>query len=180
MHYRRAKTPGATYFFTVVTYNRQPLFQNNETVTLLRQAFHTVKAESPFTIDAIVVLPDHIHSLWTLPEGDADYSSRWQRIKARFSLRCPEAYKQQQSSSRQCKGEQAIWQRRFWEHQIRNEADFSQHVDYIHYNPVKHGVANAPRDWPYSSFHRYVEDGAYPVDWGAGRAIEFEAKIGCE
>jgi putative transposase len=146
MYYRRAKTPGATYFFTVVTHNRQPLFQHNKTVALLRQAFHTVKASSPFTIDAIVVLPDHIHSLWTLPEGDADFSSRWRRIKALFSLRCPEIYKQQQSISRQRKGEQAIWQRRFWEHQIRNEADFSQHIDYIHYNPVKHGLGDAPRD----------------------------------
>jgi putative transposase len=180
MHYRRAKTPGATYFFTVVTHNRQPLFQNNETVALLRQAFHIVKAESPFTIDAIVVLPDHIHSIWTLPEGDADFSSRWKRIKARFSLRCPEVYKQQRSIARQRKGEQAIWQRRFWEHQIRNETDFSQHVDYIHYNPVKHGLADAPRNWPYSSFHRYVEDGVYPADWGAGGAIEFDEKIGRE
>ncbi|MGF1571086.1 MAG: transposase [Nodosilinea sp.] len=180
MHYRRAKTPGATYFFTVVTYNRQPLFHSIETVALLRQAFHTVKAQSPFTIDAIVVLPDHIHSIWTLPEEDADFSSRWQRIKARFSLQCPEAYKQRRSISRQHKGEQAIWQRRFWEHQIRNEADFSQHVDYIHYNPVKHGLVGAPRDWPHSSFHRYVADGVYPADWGAAEVIEVDEKVGWE
>ncbi|MBE9107826.1 transposase [Nodosilinea sp. LEGE 07298] len=180
MRYRRAQTLGATYFFTVVTYNRQPLFHHDETIALLRKAFHIVKAEYPFTIDAIVILPDHIHSIWTLPEGDADFSSRWKRIKAWFSLRCPEAYKQQQSISRLRKGEQAIWQRRFWEHQIRNEADFRQHVDYIHYNPVKHNLVNRPLDWPYSSFHRYVADRAYPADWGATRAVEFDENIGRE
>lgn len=178
MHYRRARTPGATYFFTIVTYNRQPVFRSDETIALLRQAFHTVKAEDPFAIDAIAILPDHIHSIWTLPEGDADFSSRWRRIKARFSLRCPQAYKQ--SLSRRRKGEQTVWQRRFWEHQIRHEADFEQHVDYIHYNPVKHSLVDAPRDWPYSSFHRYVEDGIYPVDWGATEAMEFDEKIGRE
>ncbi|WP_051463707.1 REP-associated tyrosine transposase [Leptolyngbya sp. PCC 6406] len=123
---------------------------------------------------------DHIHSIWTLPQDDADFSTRWQRIKARFSLRCPDIYKPQPSSSRSRKGEQAIWQRRFWEHQIRNEADFSQHVDYIHYNPVKHGLVDKPRDWPYSSFHRYVADGAYSVDWGATEAIALDDKIGFE
>ena len=168
MHYRRAKTSGATYFFTVVTYNRQPVFCSDETIALLRQAFHTVKAESPFAIDAIAVLPDHIYSIWTLPEGDADFSS----------LAC-DALKLQ-SLSRRHKGEQAVWQRRFWEHQIRNEADFDQHVDYIHYNPVKHGLVDAPRDWPYSSFHRYVKDGTYPADWGATEAMEFDEKIGRE
>jgi putative transposase len=146
MHYRRAKTPGATYFFTVVTYNRQPLFHSNDTIALLRQAFHSVKAKSPFRIDAIVVLPNHIRSIWTLPEDDADFSSRWKRIKAQFSLRCPNAYRQSQSLSRLRKGEHAIWQQRFWEHQIRNETDFSQHVDYIHYNPVNHGLVSAPSD----------------------------------
>jgi putative transposase len=180
MRYRRAQTPGATYFFTVVTYNRQPLFQGNETIALLRKAFHIVKAESPFTIDAIVILPDHIHSIWTLPKGDADFSYRWKRIKARFSLWCPQSYKQQQSASRLRKGEQAIWQRRFWEHQIRNEADFSQHVNYIHYNPVKHNLVSKPRDWPYSSFHSYVADGAYSIDWGSAEAVGFDEKIGRE
>jgi putative transposase len=178
MHYRRATTPGATYFFTVVTHNRQPLFQNNETVALLRQAFHIVKAEPPFIIDAIVVLLVHIHSIWTLPEGDADFSSRWRRIKALFSFRCPEVYKQQRSIARQRKGEQAIWQRRFWEHQIRNETDLSQHIDYIHYNPVKHGLVDAPRDWPYSSFRRYVRDGVYPADWGQVERLSLMRKLG--
>ncbi|WP_431191147.1 REP-associated tyrosine transposase [Leptolyngbya subtilissima] len=138
------------------------------------------KTESPFTTDAIVILPDHIHSIWTLPESDADFSSRWKRIKAWFSLWCLENYKQQQSTARLRKGEQAIWQQRFWEHQIRNETNFSQHVDYIHYNPVKHNLVSGPKDWPYSSFHRYVADGAYSVDWGTTQAVEFDEEIGRE
>jgi len=177
MHYRRAKTPGATYFFTVVTHQRQSLFDNDPTIGLLRQAFRSVKAESPFTIDAIVILPDHLHCIWTLPDEDADFSSRWKKIKARFSRQCPHPYRQQPSSSRRSKGEHAIWQRRFWEHQIRNETDFRYHVDYIHYNPVKHGLVDSPQGWPYSSFHRYVKDGVYPAEWGAGGAIEFDEKI---
>jgi putative transposase len=146
----------------------------------LRQAFQTVQADFPFTIEAIVVLPDHIHALWTLPDNDADYSSRWRRIKAQFSRQCPPAFKSQPSLSRFRKGEQAIWQRRFWEHQIRNEADFSQHVDYIHYNPVKHGLVPAPKDWPYSSFQRYVKAGVYPVDWGADGEVPLDERIGYE
>jgi putative transposase len=167
MDYRRATTPGATYFFTVVTNQRQPIFQHLETIELLRQAFRTVKQKHPFSLDAIVVLPDHLHCIWTLPSGDADFSTRWRLIKGEFSRRCPEQYRQQRSLSRLRKGEQAIWQRRFWEHQIRDEVDFDRHVDYIHYNPVKHGLVAAPRDWAYSSFHRAVQRGYCQADWGA-------------
>ncbi|NJL38970.1 MAG: transposase [Leptolyngbyaceae cyanobacterium SM1_4_3] len=177
MQYRRAKTAGATYFFTVVTYQRQRLFHQPEMVDLLRSAFRTVKARFPFAIDAIVVLPDHLHCLWTLPEGDADFSKRWRLIKSEFSRHCPDVYKQQRSASRLDKGEQAIWQRRFWEHQIRDERDFAQHVDYVHYNPVGHRLVMAPRDWVYSSFHRYVQDGWYSLDWGAEGKVEFEDGI---
>jgi putative transposase len=180
MQYRRAQTPGATYFFTVVTYQRQQLFCQPEVVDLLRSAFRMVKAQFPFAIDAIVVLPDHLHCLWTLPEGDADFSNRWRLIKSEFSRHCPDAYKQQRSASRLDKGEQAIWQRRFWEHQIRDERDFAQHVDYVHYNPVSHGLVMAPKDWVYSSFHRYVQDGYYSPNWGANRKIEFDSGIGNE
>jgi len=180
MHYRRANTPGATYFFTVVTHQRQPIFHNAQTIHHLRQAFHTVKTENPFTIEAIVILPDHLHALWTLPEGDADFSSRWQRIKAKFSRQCPTEFKQKVSPSRQHKGELAIWQRRFWEHQIRDETDLKQHIEYIHYNPVKHGLVSAPKDWPYSSFHRYVKDGFYSSDWGASGAVAFDDRTGYE
>ena len=180
MHYRRATTPGATYFFTVVTHQRQPIFNNTQTIDYLRQAFHTVKTEKPFTIDAIVILPDHIHTIWTLPKDDADFSSRWQRIKAKFSRQCPAEFQQTALPSRQRKGELAIWQRRFWEHQIRDETDLRQHIEYIHYNPVKHGLANTPKDWPYSSFHRHVKDGFYPADWGASDEVAFDERTGYE
>ncbi|MBT9311335.1 REP-associated tyrosine transposase [Leptothoe kymatousa] len=169
MQYRRAKTPGAIYFFTVVTYNRQHLFTTDDTIQLLRQAFYVIKQNHPFDIDAIILLPDHLHCIWTLPDGDADFSMRWRLIKAYFSRYCPEAYKCQRSLARLRKKEQAIWQRRFWEHQIRDERDFERHVDYIHYNPVKHQLVNAPKDWPYSSFRRFVVQGVYADDWGIDR-----------
>lgn len=111
---------------------------NTHRAIALREAFHTVKQRHPFNIDAIVVLPDHLHCIWTLPNGDADFSTHWRLIKTYFSRHCLAHYKRKQSSSRQTKKEQAIWQRRFWEHQIRDEKDFSRHVDYIHYNPVSH------------------------------------------
>ena len=172
MHYRHAKIPGAIYFFTVVTYNRQHLFKHPETIQLLRQSFHTVKQQHPFDIEAIVVLTDHLHCLWTLPTGDANFSTRWRLIKSHFTRHCPEQYKRARSLSRRHKQEQAVWQRRFWEHQIRDEADFIHHADYIHYNPVSHGLVNAPAEWPYSSFHRFVERGFYSHDWGKGEEIE--------
>ncbi len=156
MKYRRAKTPGATYAFTLVTYNRQPLFQSSETVDILRQSFHVVKQRHPFYIDAIVILPDHLHCLWTLPEYDANFSTRWRLIKSHFTRHCPDEYKHPRSISRLKKKEQAVWQRRFWEHEIRDENDFNRQIDYIHYNPVKHGYVQFPNEWPYSSFHRYV------------------------
>ncbi|WP_346291681.1 REP-associated tyrosine transposase [Sphaerothrix gracilis] len=148
----------------VVTYNRQHLFQSDKTVQLLRQAIHTVKQRYPFDIDAIVLLPDHLHCIWTLPEGDANFSTRWRLIKTDFSRHCPENYKCQRSLARYKKKEQAIWQRRFWEHQIRDQEDFERHVDYIHYNPVRHQLVDAPRKWPHPSFHRYVEQGCYSDD----------------
>jgi putative transposase len=180
MKYHRAKTPGATYFFTVVTYQRQHLFHSREMVNLLRAAFHSVKTEHPFAIDAIVILPDHIHCIWTLPKGDANFSLRWQRIKSKFSRLCPESYNQERSASRLSKGEQAIWQRRFWEHQIRDEVDFTRHVDYIHYNPMKHHLVKKPRDWQYSSFHTYVRNEIYSEDWGAEGLIELDRIVGSE
>ncbi len=180
MQYRRAKTAGATYFFTVVTFNRQPLFKTDTTIQLLRQAFYTVKQRHPFDIDAIVLLPDHLHCIWTLPEDDADFSMRWRLIKTYFSRHCPENHKCYRSLARLKKQEQAIWQRRFWEHQIRDERDFERHVDYIHYNPVSHQLVDAPCNWPYSSFHRYVEQGVYPNNWGADREISFQDTVGWE
>ena len=113
-------------------------------------------------------------------ENDNDFSMRWGLIKGYFSRRCEDKYKEHQSVSRLNKGEQGVWQRRFWEHQIRDEVDFTRHVEYIHYNPVKHGVVNSPNAWPYSSFHRYVKQGIYDSDWGVGTEIKFDEEIGYE
>jgi putative transposase len=118
--------------------------------------------------------------LWTLPAGDADFSTRWRLIKSHFSRRCDLTCQGQVSLSRQRKQEKAVWQRRLWEHQIRDEADFVQHVEYIHYNPVKHGLVNAPIDWEYSSFRRYVEAGRYPAHWSASGTFIFSQQIGQE
>ncbi|MBW4580141.1 MAG: transposase [Tildeniella nuda ZEHNDER 1965/U140] len=180
MHYRRAKTPGATYFFTLVTHQRHPIFQHPDAVELLRQAFRSVKHTHPFTIEAIVILPDHLHCLWTLPPEDADFSNRWRLIKSRFTRCCPAQFRQQRSTARQHKGEQAVWQRRFWEHQIADEADFAQHCDYIHYNPVHHGLVKAPKEWAYSSFHRAVRWGMYTEDWGADSKFQNLDGVGKE
>ncbi len=133
---------------------------------LLRAAFRETRRRHPFTIDAIVVLPDHLHAVWTLPEGDADFATRWRLIKGDFSRRLPDG--ERVSASRRQKGERGVWQRRFWEHTLRDEDDFTRRVDYIHFNPVKHGHAVRARDWPYSSFHRMVRLGIYPEDWAGG------------
>jgi putative transposase len=178
--YRRCYTPGATYFFTVVTHNRRQLFSHPENVDLLRNAFRYVMRQHPFKIDAMVVLPEHLHCLWTLPEGDADFSTRWRLIKTWFSRQCHPQYQGQISTSRQDKGEKAVWQRRFWEHQIRDDKDFICHVEYIHYNPVHHGLVSTPSDWEYSSFHRYVKSGIYDVTWGVSQKIVFDSHIGGE
>lgn len=168
MRYRRASIPGASYFFTVVTQERRPIFDSAETVALFEAGLKHVKARHPFEIDAFVILPDHLHTIWTLPEGDADFSTRWRLIKEAFTkpfVRSREPM--QRNASRRAKNEQSIWQRRFWEHVIRDEADYAAHVDYIHYNPVRHGFAKAARDWPYSSFSAWVERGAYEPHWGS-------------
>ena len=165
MEYRRLRLAGATYFFTVVTFERRPLFADAGNVALLRRAFATVKARHPFAIDALVLLPDHLHCLWTLPEGDDDFSSRWMSIKLEFTRHCAPQYKRRFPPPARAKREQAVWQRRFWEHCIRDEGDFQRHCDYIHWNPVKHGHAATPAAWPYSTFQRFVERGVYPPDW---------------
>ena len=166
MQYRRDYTPGASYFFTLVTFCRKPLFDQPESVADLRRAFSEEMARRPFFIDAIVIMPDHIHAIWTLPLNDADYSIRWRNIKRTFTLTIPQDKRPKVSGSRQRKQEQAIWQRRFWEHRIRDEKDFNRHVDYIHYNPVKHGKVALPIDWQFSSIHRYIRHKILPPDWG--------------
>ncbi len=180
MQYRRAKIPGATYFFTVVTHNRQPILCHPENVDLLRNALRQVMQQRPFKIDAFVLLPNHLHCIWTLPEADADFSTRWRLIKSNFSRQCHNQYQGKISASRQKKREKAVWQRRFWEHQIRDQQDFNNHVDYIHYNPVHHGLVLSSKDWQYSSFHRYVQKGIYDAMWGASESIIFDSRIGME
>jgi putative transposase len=131
----------------------------------LREAIRTVKRNRGFHIDAMVVLPEHLHAIWTMPPGEHDIGVCWGLIKANFSRTVPVG--EFRRASRIARGERGVWQRRFWEHQIRDEADFTAHIDYIHYNPVKHGWVNKVADWPYSSFHRYVDKGWYGADWGS-------------
>ena len=160
--YRRNLVPGGSYFFTVNLADRQSrLLVDN--IELLRASFRNVRRGHPFTIDAIAVLPDHLHAIFTLPEGDSDFAVRWQLIKGGFSRGRPQG--EPVSASRQGKRERGIWQRRYWEHTLRDEDDFARHADYIHFNPVKHGHAERVRDWPFSSFHRMVRLGVYPEDW---------------
>ena len=180
MEYRRTQIEGGTYFFTVVTHNRRKLLCVPENIILLRQAFRKVMEEYPFKIDASVVLPNHIHCIWTLPKGDRDFSNRWRLIKNYFTRKCDRRYRGHISASRKKKKEQAIWQRRFWEHCILDETDFINHVEYIHYNPVKHGLVNAPKDWEYSSFHKYARDAIYDLNWGAETEIIFDSGVGKE
>lgn len=180
MEYRRVRIKGGTYFFTVNTSRKRKIFGDIENVNLLRNVFRRVLNLHPFTIDAFVLMPDHLHSIWTLPEGDSDYPTRWRLIKTLFTKRCHMGYKTTPSASRAKKKEQTIWQRRYWEHLIDDEEDFKMHVEYIHYNPVKHGWARAPLEWKYSSFHRYVSKGLYDENWGAGMELHFDEDIGFE
>lgn len=180
MKYRRSKTQGGSYFFTVVTHQRQKILCYPDNIQLLRQSFRYVLNRHPFTIDAVVILPDHIHCLWTLPANDCDYSTRWRLIKSYFSRHCNHKFQGNINPSKQSKKERGFWQRRFWEHQIRNQEDWIHHVDYIHYNPVGHGLVKAPKDWQYSSFHRYVQNQYYDVTWGANEDIIFTDDIGGE
>ncbi len=171
VRYRRNLLPGGTFFFTITLEDRRSSALDH--ADKLRGAFRVARAERPFTIDAIVILPDHLHIIMTLPEGDSDFSGRWRRIKSLFTHR-PAA--SGASLSRNHRGEFAIWQRRFWEHTVSNETDFERCADYIHYNPVKHGLVASPTDWPYSSLHRYVRTGLLPAD--SGGAAEINGNFG--
>ena len=167
VHYRRNLVAGGTFFFTVTLADRRATHLVDH-VDTLRDAFRAAGGERPFEIDAIVILPDHLHAIFTLPPEDADFSGRWRRIKGYFSSAL---IKSAASLRRHANGELALWQRRFWEHTIRDDRDFAQHVDYIHFNPVKHRLVSRVADWPHSSFHRFVRDGILPEDW-AGDADE--------
>ncbi len=167
MDYRRTVAPGGTFFFTVVTWNRMPVFSDPNQIDLLRKAVSKVKKDHPFRIIAWVILPDHLHMIWRLPVNDSDYATRWRLIKSQFTHQWNGKDAQLVSRSRKMKHEAAVWQRRYWEHLIRDVNDLDRHIEYIHYNPVKHGVVKAPIAWPFSSFSEYVHRGIFTPEWGA-------------
>ncbi len=166
--YRRLFVPGSMYFFTVVTHRRRPLFQLPLARRLLNRAIQDTRSRHPFAIDAMVLLHDHLHTIWTLPPDDHDFPVRWRRIKEGFTraFAATGTRELRVGTGAQHKGIRGFWQQRYWEHRIRDEADLHRHLDYIHFNPVKHRLARCPHAWPYSSFRRYVRSGAYPADWG--------------
>ena len=166
-NYRRSRVPGGTYFFTVNLLDRNSRLLVDH-VDVLREAVRTVRARAPFHIDAWVVLPEHLHCIWTLPPDDDDYSGRWRALKALFATAMPRT--EWRAAARLRKGERGVWQRRFWEHTIRDDRDYAAHMDYVHFNPVKHGLVAHAADWPYSSFRRCVARGLYPADWSMGGA----------
>lgn len=164
MRYRRADTAGGTYFFTVNLAERSSDMLVRH-IDDLRAVMQHVKQTHPFALLAMVVLPEHLHAIWRLPPDDTNYPLRWSQIKTGFSRRM--AKTERVRTSRQAKRERGIWQRRYWEHQIRDEVDLARHVDYIHFNPVKHGWVARPVDWPHSTLHGYIERGMVTPDWGA-------------
>jgi putative transposase len=165
--YRRPKISGGVVFLTIVAYERRPHFQSDENVNRLRTALATIKSEMPFEITAAVILPEHMHFIWTFPDEDERLSARVGRMKILFtqSFRGAGALPEDVTLSRLKHRESDIWQRRFIDHYIRDDEDFEKHLNYVHYNPVKHGLVTCPHLWPYSSFHRWVEKNVYPVDW---------------
>jgi len=167
-NYRRSNLDGGTYFFTVVTYQRRKILCDENVRSALRNAIQKTRLSYPFDIDAWVLLPDHLHCMWTLPADDSDFSKRWAMIKRSVTKQCATGYHRDElmNQSKLKRKESTIWQRRFWEHQIHNEQDYQQHFDYIHYNPVKHAYVPTVKDWSHSSFHRHVQGGIYSADWG--------------
>lgn len=162
-NYRRAFVPGGCWFFTVnLLDRRQTLLVDH--IEVLREAVAATRQSRPFTIDAFVVLPDHLHAIWSLPSGDCDFSTRWRLIKNRFARSLPK--QEHRSAVRVARNERGVWQRRFWEHLIRDEADYARHVEYCYINPLKHRLVTRVDDWPHSSFHRDVRAGIFPSDWG--------------
>ena len=168
--YRRWRVPGGTYFFTINLLERRSDLLGRH-IDALREAVRRTRREQPFHIDAWVVLPEHMHCIISLPEGDDDFSNRIKAIKIRFVRAVPAT--ERRSQTRVARGERGIWQRRFWEHTIRSDADYARHMDYVHFNPVRHGHVTLARDWPYSTFHRLVKVGLYPADWGPGDVQDF-------
>lgn len=166
--YRRCYVPGGSFFFTVVTDRRAPILANDGARDRLRAAFRDCLKRWPFQVDALVILPEHLHAIWTLPADDADYSKRWGAIKKHFtqSWLAAGGIEQPCTESRARYRRRGVWQRRFWEHALRDECDYARHFDYLHFNPVKHGLVDSPLAWPYSSFHQWVKRGVYDREWG--------------
>ncbi len=160
--YRRNRVPGGCYFFTVNLRDRRSSLLL-EQITLLRECIRASRAAAAFHIDAWVVLPDHMHCIWTLPEGDADFPGRWLAIKKQFSQALPPT--EYRTPVMIARGERGVWQRRYWEHTIRDEDDYAAHMDYVHFNPVKHGLVSKAADWPHSTFRHAVTKGLYPAQW---------------
>lgn len=180
--YRRSNAPDATFFFTVNSLNRRPLLTTDRVRDALRNAIADVRARAPFLIHAWVLLPDHLHCIWELPADDAAFGLRWSLIKRQVTQACGSSIAEtaglSPNSSRLRRHEGILWQRRFWEHQIRDDRDFERRADYIHYNPVKHGLVQRVCDWPYSTFHRYVANGTHAADWAGetsapGRDVDY-------
>ncbi|MEW4530245.1 transposase [Maioricimonas sp. JC845] len=167
-NYRRLRF-GQVYFFTLVTYLRRPFLTTATARSALRDAIRSVRRDRPFDVLAIVLLPDHMHAVLELPRGDTDYSTRWRLIKTGFTRRWLDGSGREafRSASQVRRGERGVWQRRFFEHTCRDEQDLARCIEYVHINPVKHGLVERVRDWPWSSFHRYVRLGRYPADWGS-------------
>jgi len=166
--YRRIKQPGGTIFFTVVTFGRRPILTSPESRSILRKAWQNVQVKHPFQTLAVCLLPDHLHTIWQLPEGDTNTAVRWNEIKRHFSheyLKVVGEGNNVRNESRIKRREAAIWQRRYWAHVLFDQEDLNNHFDYIHINPQKHGLVKQVMDWPWSSFHRYVQMGVYSQDW---------------
>jgi putative transposase len=165
--YLRLYQPGGSYFFTVVTHQRVQILSQPANIVRLQAAFHKVMKKYPFTLEAFVILPDHIHCIWRMPSWDSNYSIRWRLIKSDFSGGFNHPVNR--------RGEKGIWQRRFWEHLLRDEEDWRSHMDYIHYNPVKHGYVETPGAWPHSSFRQAIKDGLYDPGWGSEEPVGISA-----
>jgi putative transposase len=178
--YLLAWVPGGTFFLTIVTFERRQIFNQPQECRILGKAVNQVRGDYPFSLDAWVLMPDHLHVIWTLPKGDINYGKRVGLVKAYFSKAARTWFhdESKMNPSRRDRRETTIWQRRFWEHTIRDEEDLARHFDYLHYNPVKHGLVQRVRDWPYSSFHRLVKEGIYPNDWGEGLTFDDQAEYG--
>ena len=166
--YARSWIPGGTFFFTVVTGSRARVFSDPRCRQWLKQAYMAIEEKRPFYTVSLSLLPDHLHCIWTLPEGDSSYPIRSKLIKEKFTRRFIREgmIESRRSASKQRRGERGVWQRRYWEHTVRDEEELARLCDYIHYNPVKHGLVACPHQWPYSTFSRFVAQGIYPKDWG--------------